>query len=287
MSGSLTEGWESDNTQLHARRRACLAGRARAPERLAVLLVEHDTDVAQQLLDAFVGQPVELYHCADPAAALLQVGRTCPDAVILGPTLGGLRATEFLTIVRQYEEDLPVIVGAGAGSGELAAQATELGATAVVQRPYPARELLGLLRSFAPRPDDVELRPLLIDLGRLRVDGAVPQFWLDGRAVSLPPQEFILLRYFAERVGAVLSRKELNQAVWGDKHGVRSNSLTVHIMRLRKRLGDDDHNPQWIRVVRGLGYQFTVPAAADAEQATDTVPLQATPDQRSPDVHTI
>jgi DNA-binding response OmpR family regulator len=256
----LTEGWESDNSLFHTRRRACLAAaRERADGRLAVLLVEQDAGIAQQLIDAFAGQPVELLHCADPAVGLLYVGRMCPDAVVLGPTRSGFGAMEFLTVVRRYDEPLPIIVGAGAGSGDLAARATELGATAVVQRPYPIRELLGMLRSFAPQPDEVELRPLMIDLGRLRVDGVVPKFWLDGREVSLPPQEFILLRYFAERVGAALTRKELNRAVWGDKLGVRSNSLTVHIMRLRKRLGDDEQDPQWIKVVRGLGYLFQVP----------------------------
>lgn len=290
MSGTLTEGWESDNTQFHTRRRACTAARTRSQDRLAVLLVEHDTDVAQQLIEAFVGQPVEVLRCADPAVALLQLGRTCPDVVVLGPASVRLGAAEFLSIVREVDPHLPVIVGAGAGSGDLAAQATELGATAVVRRPYAARELLSLLRSFAQQPDDIELRPMAIDLGRLRIDGAVPQFWLDGQVTQLPPQEFILLRYFAERVGAVLSRTELNRAVWGDKLGVRSNSLTVHVMRLRKRFGDDEHDPRWIKVVRGLGYQFTVPPAGDrghdTTDLTSAVPSQATPSQRSPDVHT-
>lgn len=103
---------------------------------------------------------------------------------------------------------------------------------------------------------------------------------MDGRLIHLPPQEFILLRYFAARPGAVLTRKELNRAVWGDKLGVRSNSLTVHVMRLRKRLGDDDHDPQWIKAVRGLGYQFTVPVTSD-------IPSQVAPSPRSPDVHTV
>lgn len=277
MSGTLTEGWESDNTQFHARRRACLEARGRSADRLAVLLVEHDTDIARELIDAFTGQPVEVRLCTDPATALLQLGRFCPDAVVLGPTSVRLDAAEFLSIVREVDQRLPIIVGAGAGSGEFAARATERGATAVVQRPYAARELLALLRSFAQEPGEVELRPMAIDLGRLRVDGVMPQFSLDGRTVQLPPQEYILLRYFAERPGAVLSRKELNRAVWGDKLGVQSNSLTVHVMRLRKRLGDDEHDPQWIKAVRGLGYQFTVPPA----DVTNAVP-----DQRSPDVHT-
>lgn len=284
MSGiMLTEGWESDNSQFHIRRRACAEARPRMRDRIAVLLVEHDTDIAQQLIESFADQPVEVLWCPDPAVALMQVGRTCPDAVVLGPAPARLGAAEFLSVVRNVDQHLPVIVGAGAGSGDLAAQATELGATAVVQRPYAVRELLGMLRSFAADPEEIELRPMAIDLGRLRIDGAIPQFWLDGKQVGLPPQEFILLRYFAERVGAVVSRAALNRAVWGDKLGVRSNSLTVHVMRLRKRLGDDEHDPQWIRVVRGLGYRFTVP---QADMSRD-VPAQATPAQRSPDVHTV
>jgi DNA-binding response OmpR family regulator len=277
----LNDDWQSDNVD--ARRRACLAGRTRVEDRMAVLLVEHDTDVAHQLIESFAGQPVELLHCPDAATGLLYIGRSCPDVVVIGPMPTGLSAVEFLTVVQRFDEHLPIIVGAGAGSGELAAEATELGAVAVVRRPYPAARLLALLRSVAPDPAEVELRPLAIDLGRLRVDGAVPQCWLDGQLVPLPPQEFILLRYFAERPGAVLTRKELNRAVWGDKLGVQSNSLTVHVARLRKRLGDDDHDPRWIKAIRGLGYQFTVPDPGP----TSDVPSQATPSPRSPDVHTV
>lgn len=285
MIRDLTHGWDADNTQFRARRRACTDGRDRLQDRLAVLLVEHDTDIAQQVVQALAGQPVEVHVCDDPATALLEVGRTCPDVVVLGPTAVRLGPLEFLSIVREHDPDMPVFVGAGAGSGDVAAQATELGATAVIRRPYQVGELLRMLHSFAPRPDDVELRPLIIDLGRLRVDGAMPRFWLDGREIHIPPQEFILLRYLAERVDAALSRAELNRAIWGDKLGVRSNSLTVHVMRLRKRLGDDEHDPQWIKAIRGLGYRFTVPAAV-ATDLTSAVPPQATPSQRSPDVHT-
>ncbi|GAA4438402.1 hypothetical protein GCM10023148_45400 [Actinokineospora soli] len=65
--------------------------------------------------------------------------------------------------------------------------------------------------------------------------------------------------FFAERRGAVLSRDELLSNVWSDRPAARSNTLSVHIARLRKRLGDDEQNPRWIKVVRGIGYQFLVP----------------------------
>ncbi|PWK89520.1 winged helix family two component transcriptional regulator [Lentzea atacamensis] len=271
MTGSALGAWESDSSQFHTRRRACLANKGRVQNRLAVLVVDHDADVVHQLLDGFTGQPVEPRVCPDPAEALLLLGRTCPDVVLLGPAVGRLDPIDFLTIVRADDPDVPVVVGAGQGSGDFAARAAEVGVTAVVPRPYRTRELLAFLGSLAPKTDAVEIRPMVIDLGRLRVDGAVPQFWLDGVLVPLPPMEFLMLRYFAERPGAVVSRKELVGALWAGRPSAKSNTLNVHIMRLRKRLGDDDHNPTWIRVVRGLGYQFNVPPVASC----------------SPDVHPV
>ncbi len=270
MRGSLVPAWESGNSQFHVRRRACLAAaRERVPDRLAVLVIDHDDDIVRELTTALAGQPIEVRTCADPAEALLIVGRTWPDAVVLGPATGRLSPVDFLAIVRADDPDVPIIVGAGAGSSDLAAQATELGATMVVPRPYRPAQLLALLRSVAPQPDHVELRPMGIDLGRLRIDGAAPQMWLDGTNVDLPPLEWLLLRYFAERTGSVLSRRELLGGVWGNRNPPgKSNTLTVHIMRLRKRLGDNEHDPQWIKAIRGLGYQFLVPEPA----ATNGVP---------------
>lgn len=260
MQRSLLPAWESDNNSLfHIRRRICLASRDHMVDRLAVLLVDHDTDIVHELITALAGQPVEVRVCPDPAEALLILGRTCPDVVVLGPAAGRLDPLDFLAIAHQDDPTVPIVVGASAGSGDFAARATDLGATMVVPRPYRAAQLLALLRSVAPQPDQVELRPLTIDLGRLRIDGAVPQMWLDGRQIDLPPMEFLLLRYFAERAGSVITRREIFRDVWNDRPKARSNTLTVHIVRLRKRLGDDEHNPQWIKAIRGLGYQFLVP----------------------------
>jgi DNA-binding response OmpR family regulator len=241
--------------------------RDRVQDRLAVVVVEQDTEIVHDLVSALAGQPIEIRTCADPAEALLVVGRTCPDAVVLGPVAGRLRPIDFLTILRADDPDVLIIVGAGAGSGTLAAQATELGATVVVPRPYRATDLLALLGSLASRPHHVEFRPMPIDLGRLRVDGAIPQVWLDGVKIELPPMEFLLIRYFAERAGSVITRRELLRGVWGDRPHTKSNTLTVHIMRLRKRLGDDEQNPQWIRAIRGLGYQLLVPDGSGSPDA--------------------
>lgn len=260
------DAWESANSQFHARRRACLAGRASLPDRLAVLLVDSPQDTAK-LTTALAGQPFEVSAVADPAEALLRIGRTCPDVVLVGPRDGVIPVRTFVQILRDCEPDLPLVVGIGRADGELAGEAAVRGAT-VTAHPFPPEHLLRLLTTLAPPARLVEVRPLAIDLGRLRVDGAAPQMWLDGSPQPLPMREYLLLRYFAERVGTVLSHAEIMRAVWGEV-GVKGHStLTVHVMRLRRRLGDTETAPQWIRAVRGLGYQFIVPSSSQGSSDT-------------------
>ncbi|MFC6091550.1 response regulator transcription factor [Saccharothrix lopnurensis] len=263
MPGPVVAAWESDNSRFHSRGRACRTTGRKLPDRLALLVVDGGPE-ADELARSMAGQPVELRTCPDPAEALLVVGRTCPDVVLLGPAAGRLDPLEFLSIVRADDPDVPVVVGADPG-GDFASRATDAGASIVVPRPYRVKQLLALLKSLSTGTEKIDIRPMAIDLGRLKVDGEVPRMWLDGIEVNLPPMEFLLLRYLAERVGSVLTRQAVSEALWGQAPP-SSNSLNVHVGRLRKRLGDDDQDPQWIRVVRRLGYQFTVPP-------------------RSPDVH--
>ncbi|MBW0105864.1 response regulator transcription factor [Pseudonocardia sp. KRD291] len=250
--------WETDNhSQFHIRRRACLAGCGAARGQLAVLLVTGPAD-AQVLARALAGQLLELEHVADPAEALLAIGRTCPDVVILGPNDGSLDPVAFLQVIRTHEPDLPVVVGVTSTEEDLAGPAARLGA-AVLAHPFDPDRLLQILRSLVTGRRQIEPRPLLLDLGRLRIDSAAPRIWLDGALIKLPMREHLLLRYLAERRDAVVSRRELITALWGADDARSSNSLAVHILRLRRRLGGDDSQAQWIEAIRGLGYQLSIP----------------------------
>lgn len=238
-------------------------------DRLVLLLVEERPDLVRGVTESVTGQPITVATSADAAAGLLALGRLNPDVVLLGPVRGSLTAVDFIRVARRDDPELPIVAGAGPDCPEFAGAATAAGATAVIPRPYRATELLAFVRSLA-RAEHLPLRPPPIDIGRLRVDGAIPQMWLDGRQVTLPPMEYVLLRYLADRVGQVLSRAELIDAVWGDSQHASSNTLTVHIMRLRRRLGDDGGGAEWIRSVRGLGYQLTVPP----DDGAGSVPAQ-------------
>ena len=83
----------------------------------------------------------------------------------------------------------------------------------------------------------------------------------DGEPLELPAREFVLLRYFLEHPGQVLSRERLLKDVWGYPRVPESRTVDVHVARLRKRLEVDRARPRHFLTLRGRGYRF-VPDAS-------------------------
>lgn len=224
-----------------------------------VVLMVSSTVEAEDLTQAWTGQAVDVRVCCTLTAALLLTGRVDPAVVVIGGVHGPLGPIDFLRTLRAEDVDTPVILGLDDTQGGLGVDALTAGATAIMRRPFSAEDLLRILSFTSPQGHHIPVRPLPIDLGgRLRVDGVSPRMWLDGVETLLPPTEHLLLRYLACRPGEILPRTDLVNAVWGELGSRSSNTLSVHLGRLRRRLeggtGDD-----WIRPVRGFGYQFLVP----------------------------
>jgi DNA-binding response OmpR family regulator len=108
-------------------------------------------------------------------------------------------------------------------------------------------------RPERPRPG----RP--VRAGALRLIPAALEAELHGRRVTLPPREFRLLHLLAVHAGQVVSRDQIRESVWGAGERDASNTITVHIQRLRTRLGDSRNDPAIIQTVRRLGYRLVPP----------------------------
>jgi len=266
---SIDGSWRTETRRGTGGPESWRGGLLRSVDRLLVLLACEQEEAAR-LRQAWLGQAIDLLWCGDLAVALARVGQSLPDMVVLGESGGVLGPVDFLVALRQVDVDTPVIVGLDDGRPEMGARALAAGATAVVRRPFSAEAVLRLLDSSTTGDGGFRIRPMPIDLGRLRVDGSVTRIWVDGVESLIPAMEFVLLRYLAERHGESVTRHELVCAGWGERGTVPSNSLTVHLARIRRRF-PTGRGQDWLRPVRGIGYQLLVaPAVAETAVAAAT-----------------
>jgi DNA-binding response OmpR family regulator len=148
-------------------------------------------------------------------------------------------------------------VGIGQHDGEQAGAALVAGARVCVPRPYRVSDILPLLQGISP--DTAAHIVPTIEVGALVLDPSAHEVTLHGKRIALPLREFQLLHLLMMHSGRVVTRHQISQLVWaGEDEG--SNTVNVHIRRLRSRLGDNQKDPFIIVAVRGMGYRLDPPS---------------------------
>jgi DNA-binding response OmpR family regulator len=230
-----------------------------AQGRVLLVIVDPDAAAAEALASQLSDHHVDADVHHRPTDALLQVGALQPDAVLVAAELPVISSAEIVRVL-STRLGIPVFVGVGAADGAAAAQALATGAIACVARPYRVQEIVPLLRSI--RPEAVGSLDPPIERGALRLDPGTLEVRLHGRPIRLPHKEFQLLRLFMTNADRVVTHEQIRAAVWSDAAPTGSNTLSVHIRRLRSRLGDPPDTPKIIITVRGLGYRLVPPSAS-------------------------
>ncbi len=161
--------------------------------------------------------------------------------------LPGIRAHPDLAHV-------PVIFLTAKGSETDRIVGLELGANDYIVKPFFIRELIARVKiQFR----DKAATPKVLKAGSLELDGTSYHVRLGGKPVTLTATEFKLLEYLMSRPGAVFSRDQLLDAVWGPGRSVTNRTVDVYILRLRQKIEEDPANPRYIHSVRGFGYSFS------------------------------
>lgn len=199
-------------------------------------------------------------QAADGAEALRLAESADPDLVVLDLMLPKLDGLEVMR--RLHEGDgrpVPVILLTARGEESDRLVGLRRGADDYVVKPFSPAELVArvdaVLRRISPPPagDDA---PPPIEVGALRIDPGMRTVTLDGEAVSLTQREFDLLAFLAMHPGQVFSRDQLMDAVWGFPFYTDTSTVTVHVRRLRAKLGDDPAQPRFVETVWGVGYRL-------------------------------
>ena len=229
-----------------------------------ILLIEDDRRLAELTAEYFEQNGLSVVIEERGDRALAQFARVRPRVVLLDLMLPGL---DGLTICRELRETFsgPILIFTARDSDIDQVIGLEAGADDYVAKPVDPMVLLARTRALLRRVEDGDTPAAQsgdITLGKLRISPSAQEVQLDEKLVPLTTHEFELLLLLARRAGSVLSRDDLFHHLRGIDYNGMDRSIDGRISKLRRKLGDDAHEPVRIKTVWGKGY-LLVPDAWD------------------------
>jgi two-component system, OmpR family, alkaline phosphatase synthesis response regulator PhoP len=224
-----------------------------------IIVVEDDRDIASLIGHylSLAGHETELL--ANGADALGALRRSNPDLVILDRMLPGLDGLEICRAMRANATtaSIPIIMLTARADESDRVVGLELGADDYVTKPFSPKELVARVGALLRRSRRIPLPEHSLQYGSLKIDLDRHIVTDHGVEVHLTAKEFLLLRYFLEHRGRVLSRDLLLSDVWGYQYTGGTRTVDVHVRRLREKLPMLVHA---IETVKQFGYKLKGPA---------------------------
>ena len=177
-----------------------------------------------------------------------------PDLIILDVMLPGFDGLEVCRRVRQFSDAYIIMLTAKDEEMDKVL-GLSMGADDYLVKPFSPRELIARVRAMLRRPRTSEdAATVSHQVAGIILEPQARHLTVDGTPVELTRTEFDLLAALMEHPKAVLTRRQLIDAVWGPGWYGDEHVVDVHIGHLRRKLGDDAAEPRFIRTVRGVGY---------------------------------
>ena len=203
-----------------------------------ILVVEDDNDIAELIRHYLErdGHRVERLAAGDQVVA--QARLSSPDLIVLDLMLPGL---DGLLVCQALRRDaataaVPVIMLTARGEESDRIRGLELGADDYVVKPFSPKELAARVAALLRRVERPRVAAGLLRHGPLSIDLERHLVAIDGQDVRLTAKEFLLLQYFIEHRGRVLSRDLLLTDVWGYQYTGGTRTVDVHVRRLREKI---------------------------------------------------
>ena len=216
---------------------------------MRILIVEDDDVLRDGLVVglSLAGFTSEAVATRAAAEAALDAGGF--SGLVLDLMLPDGSGLDVLAWLRARGSTLPVLMLTARDRPQDRVAGLDGGADDYLGKPFDLQELAARLRAILRRGEGradgrVAWKCLVLDTPKMEGE-------IDGKAQVFPPKEFAILRALLERPGAVLGKATLEERLYGWQEGVESNTVEVHVHRLRSKLGAD-----FIETVRGAGYRL-------------------------------
>lgn len=223
-------------------------------QKLSVLIVDDDSEIRRFLRVSLRANQFEVSEAENGLDALISIRKKKPDLIILDlglPDLDGVEVTRRTRLISQ----LPIIILSVRDREVDKIHALDAGADDYLTKPFGVGELLARIRAVM-RHTPKDGKEMLYSVEGLKMDLARHLVFLNGRKVSLTPNEFDILRILIQNAGRVVTHRTLIHEVWGTSTENDDRMLRVNISNLRKKIEVDPNQPHYLLTELGVGYRL-------------------------------
>src|SRR6266566_9210248 len=216
-----------------------------------VLLIEDDSETAQEITAELADRGFEVEWSANGIEGLDKARSLRPDAMIVDRMLPGMDGLTIIEALRRDQVSTPVLVLSALGAVDDRVRGLRMGGDDYLTKPFAVVELIARIEALLRRPP--ETRETTLRVGPLELDLIERTVKRGERNIDLLPREFRLLEYMMRRSNQLLTRAMLLEEVWNYKFVPATNLVDVHMGRLRRKV-DEPQEPPMIHNVRGAGF---------------------------------
>ena len=226
-----------------------------AAEMERILIIEDDRATRKALQQLFEPEGYSVVTADNGGEAVAVFRQARPNFVILDLRLPKANGQDVCRSLRKESEDVPILILTGSNAEVDRVLLLELGADDYVTKPFSPKELLARVRAIlrrsrrAPAVEQLHFGDVSVDFTRMEVRRG-------GIDVALTPQEFKLLKYFAQFPQRVISRDQLLSDVWGYNSYPSTRTVDSHMLTLRQKLEATPSAPAHFITVHNAGYKF-------------------------------
>ncbi|MFZ5483570.1 MAG: winged helix-turn-helix domain-containing protein [Pseudomonadota bacterium] len=214
---------------------------------MRILIVEDDPQLGDGLRSGLASLGFAPDWVSDVPSAARVLASEDYAAVVLDLTLPGEPGHGLLARLRGRGAPIPVLILSARDGKQDKLEGFSAGADDYVVKPVDLEELAARLHALVRRARGQADQRLA--RGAVELDVQARRAWLNGQPIALSAREYILLETLMANPGRVLSKAQLESALYGWGEGVESNTVEVYVHHLRRKLGND-----FIRTLRGIGY---------------------------------
>lgn len=225
-----------------------------------ILICDDDLDILRSMELLFTAEGFAVQKAEDGLAALELLNRERPDLIILDimmPRLDGISA--LLKLRQAYH--IPVILLSAKSEVEDKVLGLNAGADDYMTKPFNTFELVARVKSHLRRAQDFShgagTPPQgVFTSGGIRLDDACKEVLVDGRGISLTPNEYGILFFLIRNKGRVFTSNQIYENVWQEEAVDIKKVISLHISHLREKIEIDPRNPDYLISIYGMGYKL-------------------------------